>query len=937
MIKNLFKKTFNIHEGETRIALLMQLYIFLIITTLLLIKPTVTAVFLSELGSEKLPYGYLLVAVVAIVTSFLYNWLNKRFSIKTIAVSTIILFAFFFAALSYFIHNEIFHNSLLYFYYVSISMFGVLVTSQFWVIANVVFDLREAKRLFGFIGAGAIAGGIFGGYLTSLLAKYFGSDVVVLVATIVLLSSLPIILAIWRIRVDQLNKYIKAERKEKVKKISKTSLNIVFKSKHLMNLSFIVGVSVLVAKLVDYQFSDLSHKIYTDPDDLASFFGFWFSSFNIISLVIQLFLTNRLLARFGVSKNLLLLPFGLFIGSFLFFIFPELWIMILIKGVDGSFKQSINKASFELSILPVSYEAKKQAKPFIDVVVDSIATGAAGFLLLFIIKKFDFGTSYISLLILFFLLIWFFLIYRLRKSYFDVFRKNISEIVKSDKKKKKKKKAKNQKYLNPIHILQAGSDQEIINLLRHLNTSEINVYKSHIINLLDHSSDSVKVEAIREVHDFENKKVFKKITNLLEKNTNDEVVYEAMEYLLAHSATVESKTVMYYLDHKKNYIRNVALLCLAKSSRHNKVLGEKYDLTHRIEKRIEEFANFDTKHGWEDLVELLLTIGYSGKTAYYSFIDKYLSSDNPVIVKYAIKAAGLTRQDSFIEKLIHLMPKKTYHDEVLKALKQYGQHIVNELYSLDEDEVLDDKTRGMIPALIESFKTKKSLVLLLRLLKSKNVSVRMNAALVLEKLKNKDIKLKLSSKRISDNIFEECLYFKSTLTAISSIEDTKKNKEQTGKNGEKTKKESQARKSLLDYLQKQLDYSLETIFNLLSIKYTESDMKVSFLGLKNDTEKSRINTVEFLSNLLEYELKDELLPLLEYHFLSEKETKLKIEILPENKVLTQLINERGAKTKHKVLNLIQYLNNPLSSSIIKELTKHNNTKVSSLAKTILED
>ncbi len=213
----------------------------------------------------------------------------------------------------------------------------------------------------------------------------------------------------------------------------------------------------------------------------------------------------------------------------------------------------------------------------------------------------------------------------------------------------------------------------------------------------------------------------------------------------------------------------------------------------------------------------------------------------------------------------------------------------------------------------------------------------MNAALVLEKLKNKDIKLKLSNKRISDNIFEECLYFKSTLTAISSIEDLKKNKEQTGKNGEKTKKESQARKSLLDYLQKQLDYSLETIFNLLSIKYTESDMKVSFLGLKNDTEESRINTVEFLSNLLEYDLKDELLPLLEYHFLSEKETKLKIEMLPENKVFTQLINERGAKTKHRVLNLIQYLNNPLSSSIIKELTKHNNTKVSSLAKTILED
>jgi len=56
------------------------------------------------------------------------------------------------------------------------------------------------------------------------------------------------------------------------------------------------------------------------------------------------------------------------------------------KGVDGSFKQSINKAAFELSFLPVSYESKKQAKPFIDVVVDSVATGIAGFLLPFPVK-----------------------------------------------------------------------------------------------------------------------------------------------------------------------------------------------------------------------------------------------------------------------------------------------------------------------------------------------------------------------------------------------------------------------------------------------------------------------------------------------------------------------------------------------------------------------
>ena len=935
MVRNLFKKTFNVREGEMRIAFLMQLYIFLVITVLLLIKPTVTAVFLSELGSEKLPYGYLLVAVVAILTSFFYNWLNNRFSIKLIAISTIILFGVIFSLLSYFIQNDIFHNWLLYFYYVSISLFGVLVTSQFWVIANIVFDLREAKRLFGFIGAGAIAGGIFGGYLTTILANSFGNSVVILTATILLLFSLPIILSIWKLRVDQLNKFIKEDRKsKKVKSISKSSFGLVFKSSHLINLAAIVGVSVIVAKLVDYQFSDLSHKIYPDPDELASFFGFWFSSFNIVSLIIQLFLTNRLLARFGVSRNLLLLPLGLFLGSLLFFVLPELWVLILIKGVDGSFKQSINKASFELSILPVSYETKKQAKPFIDVVVDSIATGIAGFLLIFIIKGLNVGTEYITILILIFLVVWFILIYRLRNTYFDAFRKNIKDMIVGSKKSKKSKRKESSQAL--IEILQSGTDNEIITLMKHLSEAKVDIFKSHIINLLDHPSSRVKAEAIRDVYRFDDQVILQKIGNLLENDTDDEVVYESMEYILAHSSKQQKGVVMAYLDHKKDYIKNAALLCLARSSRHNKSLGEKYDLNHRIEEQIKEFTELEDIQRKEELAALMLTIGYSGKKKYYTFIDKYLNSDDPLLVTYAIKAAGFTRYEPFIERLIGLMGTNAYQHDVLNALNKYDAYIVDKLFSIDKDEVLDDKIRENIPFVIESFLSKKSMVLLLRLLKSNDVLVRLNAAKVLDRIMEKDHKLKISDKRLSENIFNECLYFKNNLTAIYSLEAMLKELKESDKKEVKDSEVQFARKELLAYLLKQLDVNLETVFTLLSIKYSEEDMSVAFLGITNETEESRINTVEFLSNLLEIDLKDELLPLLEYHFLAERETDLKIDKLSENEVLIQLLQDGDNRSKIKTLNLVQYFDNKVYKKVLAKMAKENNPKISSLAKKILQ-
>lgn len=931
MIGNFLKRTFNIHEGEVKIALLMQLYIFLIITVLLLVKPTITALFLSHLGSAKLPYAYLLVAVVAMSSSFFYNWLILRFPIKSVAATTIVLFSICFFILSYIIDNSIISNWVLYFYYLSFALFGVMVTSQFWVIANIIFDMREAKRLFGFIGAGAIAGGIIGGYLTTLITTFFGNGMVILIAAIILLLCLPIIFIVWKIRVEKLNKYIKEKRKTRKKTVFSSSLKLVLESKHLLNLALVVGVSVVVAKLIDYQFNDYSHRVYTHPHDLASFFGFWFSSFNIVAIVIQLFLTNRLLARFGVSSNMLLLPLSLALGSFLFFIFPELWVVILIKGIDVSFKQSINKASFELSILPVPYETKQLTKPFIDVVVDSVATGLAGFLLIFVIIKLNIDSSYITLIILFFLFVWFLLIYRLRETYFEAFRKNIKSLIvdASDQKESKTVASKT----SIIDVFQTGSEEEIVRLLYHSDGKFTDVYMPYLVNLLDHPSNRVKVSALKEVHTVKNKLILEKVQKFIEKTKDDELVYEAMEYLLLHSSSIKSKVVYYYLDHEKDYIKDAALLCLANASRYNKTLEKKYDLNKRIESQIAAFSIDENSHRKEEIAELLLTIGYSGNRAFDPFIEKHLACKVPLLVTYAIKAAGLSKHEIFIDKLVSLIRKEKYRKEVIKALHGFGEPIVKILFKKDEDEDLADDIRAYIPSIIESFKTRQSVVVLSHLLNSKDVVVRLNASKVLDNIEDENHRNTIPDKKLIQHFYDECDYFKNTLTGIQTIENSIKivgNK--ISNNSEIELEEQVARDHLRSHLQIQSNESLETIFNLLSLKYKNSDMEVVFLGIKNETETSKINAIEFLENLLNTDFKNKLLPLLEYSFLDNTEAGLNIKGISESNCLINLLDERGADTKIHVLNLMQYHRNKSFAKSIKELEKHKNPKVMALAK-----
>src|SRR5262249_44299468 len=60
-------------------------------------------------------------------------------------------------------------------FYFWTAVFGLVIVAEFWLLANVLFHAREAKRLFPLIGAGAILGGVVGGALTGWLAKPLGS------------------------------------------------------------------------------------------------------------------------------------------------------------------------------------------------------------------------------------------------------------------------------------------------------------------------------------------------------------------------------------------------------------------------------------------------------------------------------------------------------------------------------------------------------------------------------------------------------------------------------------------------------------------------------------------------------------------------------------------------------------------------------------------
>lgn len=927
IFKQILQKTFGIRNGELAVSLLLQLYVFLIITTLLIVKPTVNALFLSELTSEALPYAFLLVALVAVATSYFYNRALKRFPLNQIITVTLLVSSVVFISLKIVLNINYYPEWLLYIYYVWVALFALLTTSQFWLLANLVFNIRQAKRLFGFIGAGAITGGIVGGYLTTILAPSIGSPNLIVIAAILILGCIPILNFIWKKHVKTLGFFRQKGRSEYSKD---TSFRLVLKTKHLSYIAGIIGLGVLMAKLVDYQFSDLAYRKIPDSDELASFFGFWFSTFNVASLAIQLFLTRRVLNFLGVTTSLLLLPIGIGMAAILFFVFPELWVVILLKAIDGSFKQSISKASTELLYLPVTNELKNKTKAFIDVVVDSVATGLAGCLLIFVIKGLKLPSIYVTMIILLLIVVWIFVIFKVRKSYFNAFRTNLLNFSKDDKKKTPKKVTKTTKN-TIIEVLENGEEKEVLYMLNHIDKINDKRIKELVINLLNHDSPKVQSRAIANLYYLDKGTAFEKVKKLLY-SKNDYVVFAAMEYLLDHTAYTQEEVFDTYLNDNDPYISQVALLCLAKESRDNPTIGKKYGLDKRIEDAIVDINLPSEHHRIEETIELLRTVGYSHNLKFHSFISAHFRNREERVVIAAIRAAGDSASSIFLEDLLDFLLDKTFREHAMKALHAYGPQMAKTLRLMLHKGQIKENAKQFVPQVIGKFESQLAVNELFKLLRHKDIVLRLESAKALNEIKGKFPQYTYSRRRIVRRLLIECKMYQDTLGAMSV---QKQISEKYNDNlMEDNLDELSARKSLVNLLERRLENGLEQIFQLLGLRYQQSDIDIAYQGIISKKKDMQANAIEFLDTLLTPNLKSTLLPVVENTVLvtSPDATETYLSDVPtEYECFKKLLKGRDVKIKLAVLFLLKHLNDKKYLKLVKPLVRHHNPKIKTFA------
>jgi AAA family ATP:ADP antiporter len=877
-MKKLFRKLFDIRVGEAPVATLMFFYGFLIIASLSVLKPVRNSLFLIRFGSEKLPFVYVLVALFSALVAVIYTKYSKKIRLNRlihttllIAIATLLIFWFL-------LYSGYESAWFLYAFYIWVAIFGVITGTQFWLLANDIYNAREAKRLFGLIGAGAISGGIFGGYLTSFLAPRFSTENMIFFCVGFLVLCQVFVWSIWE-RTKHLTHTQKSARQKLVTqtRAQENPVKLIMSSRHLAYLAGILGVGVIVANLADYQFATIASQARPEADSLTAFFGLWLSNLNILSLIIQLFFTGRIIKHLGVTASLLFLPFAIMIGAVAVFINPVLWSAILIKMGDGGLKHSINKASTELLAIPIPADIKNRAKSFIDVFVKNAAKGLGGLLLITLIIAPRLPVQYVSLIIIALILVWLFLIFRMRDEYVNSFRTAIEKrsIDLEDQSLNVDDAA---VFKSFTKVLDGKSERQILYVLDMLEGVENKELIPYLEKLIEFPTNAVKSAVLEMALLYEDLNLSRKAQDLVSSD-NPTVQAQAIRYICKTSADPVS-TLEEFFRQDSYRIQLAATLTAALEWNENKDFRQNIDLKELFKTKLVELQEKATSERERVFIRtnMAKAIGLAKNAELYPFLHDFVNDESTDVKKAAITSIGKAADIEFLPVLIAHLNTKHLRKHVREALFVYGEDIIVLLAKLLENPEEDRGRRMSIPKVMAMIDSQKSVNTLMRCLDIGDLPLRYEIIKALNKLRIKFPALKFDPHVIQSRVLDEISLYKSTLRVWLQQNELLLMDQQ--KIGKKTsiEQDKKARILLVFALEEKMDKNLERVFRLLGMKYSPKDMVDAYLGLMSQTAKLKAIAIEFLDNILETRLKRILIPIVETgrpELISERTSRLK--------------------------------------------------------------
>ncbi|MDE0332346.1 MAG: cyclic nucleotide-binding domain-containing protein [Nitrospinae bacterium] len=385
----LLKKAFNIQQEELLVFSVFFFFYFLIGVQFSIGLTVSEALFLSEVGPGFLPYMYIFNALMIIFISTFYSSLTEKLSIPAMFKAVLV----FFIVLVFGIKLLIFADFRAYAMPIAFPllhtlfvMFTNMLPNNFRALYGQYLDVLQSKRLVPIILTGGRYGGIIGGLAIPLLIPVLGSVSNLLYVWIgaIVVSIGVVQYAEWRLRDHLIDDAGPKKRKTKKTTPKGGNLALMRTNRYVCAFALFSFIVVILRSFQDFQYSLVFREVFSDRAQLASFLGYFTAIGSAFSLLVQTFITPRIIKRLGLGTANLLYPLTTIIGLAGMAISPGFYSAVFLRFNNKNLQESIRNAINALLYNAVSPSIRARVGAFVAGQVVAVASIVSGVALLII-------------------------------------------------------------------------------------------------------------------------------------------------------------------------------------------------------------------------------------------------------------------------------------------------------------------------------------------------------------------------------------------------------------------------------------------------------------------------------------------------------------------------------------------------------------------------
>ncbi len=817
------------------------------------------ALFLDRYRAIDLPYVDIAIAFMVGIAASVYLWVGHRTNLRNLLVGSILFFAanalvFWTWAAASVVESGALFVAL----YIWVGVFSVLAPSQVWTLANYVMTTREAKRSFGFIGSGAILGWIVGGLATrTAVARYGTESMLALVAGSLLVCAL-LVVVIWRNRPDYVGNDMPATGTDRDSGTLLGSLSLVRESKYLRAIAALVLISALTTTVAGWQFKAIAKAAIPGTDELAMFFGTFNTIAGVMSLLLQLLLTGRVLRTAGVGAALFIVPTFMLMGSAGVILLGTLLAASMLKASDQVLRYSIDKATVELLYLPVSAAHTFRVKSFIDTVVYRVGDAGGGLVVLLFAVVLQWSPVDMSRVAIVLLGGWLVAALVARRQYVENLRESIHQHrVDSER--------------ASIPVMDRDATALISSRLKG-TTREI----AYALSLFEMAHDRKVHPAVRGLLHHEQPEIRRQALSLLARAGDLTVKAEVEKLLRDPSLEVRTEALLYFTsfdrsdpleriealgDFEDFSIRAALVAFLARPG-----ATQNADAARLMLAKMVEEAGAAGQRTRLEAARLIATL----PDLFERDLRTLLDDEDVAVARAAIVAVGKLKKRTLIPPLIERLAEPSLSEAATAALAEFGDRIVGTLRDYLTDEQISTGVRREIPKVLQAIGSASAQAVLTASVLDRDVILRYQIIAALNKLGQQHPERSIDRKLIESVLAAEIMgHYRSYQvlgTLGASLEDDAN--------------------PIAHGLRESIEKEAERIFRLLKILYPQYDMHSAYVGLQSNDPVMHDNAVEFLDTVLPPEVRLVVIPLF------DRDVPVATRIESANKMLGASLGDR---------------------------------------------